>query len=531
MRFVFFVIGAALGIFGAYWLADQTMAELVVRCENLILYGLGVAFLISLTFFPMMLIREAVFEESPIGWLLSVLVPILYYGVVSIALMWVISLVPFISQGMCVDCRIPADVKAQIDEDETDRDTVNSQLKDIRKFNSELRKELSDMSDTTQRALAEFNNKKDCLLKGEIQEIRALYLQSGFAYDDLDAIDAINDATRTTCEQTAQDANMLLDDMQKVVDGLADGDEKKNWSDKIRDRRESVKLLAEKCKPEIMMKSLATVANGDDLIIDVQLFSEVDGKDVPKEQMAGVLQVIAADTKVEDVQITESSKDDKACLLLVMDSSGSIPKESMPNIVSAVDKLNETRKRGDLYGIVTFGGPDEIVNHGLQQDVINTQVLNRNGGYTAIWDAMNVGLDEMAANCDQSIAKRYLVLMTDGVDNSSKFMQGSEKIEIATALHERAVSMSTNVCVVGVSADVADEAVNLQKLVNNCGYQQIDDFDSLADQFRQIMGYERAYYRITVPRTALPADLQSVTVRIVGSRVKIDIDVAGVLQK
>jgi hypothetical protein len=532
MRFVLFLIGAVLGVYGSYWLANQTLSSLMAQCDNLIYFGIIAATVLSFLFFPIMLFREVVFEDSPPGWFWSLVIPVLYYSVVSIVLMWVISLVPFFAKQVCVNCSVPTAVRTKLDANETDRTVVESELKTIRDFNADQRTMLEVAANDATQTIAQLNTQKQCVLDGEVQEIRALYLLVGFTYDDLKALDPVDDASRASCEQTAQEANAMLDEMQKAVEGLKDEAQQKEWNDKLRDRRENVRLQLEKCKPETLMKQLSVTANADNLIIDVQLLAN-DGTDEPVEQMAGALQVIVDGERVDDVQVIENSKDDKACMLLVMDSSASIPAEEMPNIVSAVKLLNEVvRKRGDLYGIVTFGGSDEIKNYGLQQDDIKTEVLNRNGGYTAIWDAMNVGLQEISANCASSIAKRYVVLMTDGTDNdpNSKFMKGSEKIDIVTALHEQAVKAGTSVCVVAVSADTDSERVNLEKLVNNCSFDKIEDFSSLADKFRQIMGYERAYYRIVIPRAGLPKDLEAVRVRIANSNTSLNIPVARVLK-
>jgi Mg-chelatase subunit ChlD len=248
-----------------------------------------------------------------------------------------------------------------------------------------------------------------------------------------------------------------------------------------------------------------------------------DSNDTPVEGISGLLRVVADNKNVEGISVTENRADDKACLMLVIDSSGSIPAEDLPNIVSAVQALNDVRKRGDLYGIVTFGGADEIQNYGLQQDIIDTGVINRNGGSTAIWDAMQVGLGEMVQNCDTNITKRYLVLVTDGKDNSSKFGKGEEKSAIVASLHSQAVLDQTSVCVIGVSKDVEEESANLEQLVNDCDYSYIDNFKNLAEQFKQIMGYERAYYRIVIPQSALPNNADDVRVRITDTNVKIKV--------
>jgi hypothetical protein len=522
LRYILFVVGAICGVFAAYWLGNQTLAELMARCDGLIYYGIGFALIASILIFPILLVRESFgFEESGPGWLISFSASIIYYSVVSVVAMWVLSFVPFVSSVTCVNCEIPASVTARIDANETNRTVVASELERIRDFNTKQRANLDNASDDLTKNIAEYNSQKECVLNGETQEIRALYLMAGFTLDDLNAIDPVDDVARADCTKTEALVNELLDDMQKVVDELP-VDQQKDWEDKIADRRARVELLAKKCEQEMQMKQLSAYINEDNRIIDVQV-QYTDSNDTPVEGISGLLRVVADNKNVEGISVTENRADDKACLMLVIDSSGSIPAEDLPNIVSAVQALNDVRKRGDLYGIVTFGGADEIQNYGLQQDIIDTGVINRNGGSTAIWDAMQVGLGEMVQNCDTNITKRYLVLVTDGKDNSSKFGKGEEKSAIVASLHSQAVLDQTSVCVIGVSKDVEEESANLEQLVNDCDYSYIDNFKNLAEQFKQIMGYERAYYRIVIPQSALPNNADDVRVRITDTNVKIKV--------
>lgn len=522
LRYILFMIGAVCGVLGAYWLGTQTLAELMARCDGLIYYGIMITLFISIFIFPIMLIREkGGFEDSGPGWLMSFSASLIYYSVVSIVVMWALSNVPFVSSVTCVNCEIPASVTARIDENETNRTVVESELERIQEFNSDQRAMLAKAGDDLTGNIAQYNSQKECVLNGEKQEIRALYLLAGFTLDDLNAIDPVDDTARVNCSETASRVNELLDNMQKVVDTLPDS-EQKDWEDKITDRRARVELLAQKCVPEMQIKQLAARSNADDRVIDVQV-QYTDENETPVEGISSLLRVVVNNKNVDDISITENRADDKACLMLVIDSSGSIPADDIPNIVNAVQALNDVRKRGDLYGIVTFGGADEIQNYGLQQDIIDTGVINRNGGSTAIWDAMQVGLGEMAQNCDSSITKRYLVLVTDGKDNSSKYGKGEEKATIVASLRNQAQLSQTSVCVIGVSKDVAEESPNLEQLVNDCDYSYIDNFKNLAEQFKQIMGYERAYYRIVVSQSSLPKNIDDFRVRITDTNVTLKV--------
>jgi Mg-chelatase subunit ChlD len=333
----------------------------------------------------------------------------------------------------------------------------------------------------------------------------------------------VDDSSRKTCTQKFDNINTLLNEAAMLAEKLGNED----LLSQIDERRERAQELSKKCQPEVSMKVLATRVNDTQVTIDVQVFTGSGSTKAYKPNMAGSLQVWNDATLVEanDVQITEKSADDKVCLIFLADSSGSIKTNQLDDIRAAVDTLNDVRKRGDYFGIVTFGGRNEIKNGGLQSDILDRSVINNSGGNTAIWDATVVALDEMKANCGDT-TERYVLLMTDGKDNHSVYMDQSTPAEKANSLHDRAVAESVQLCVVGVSEDVKqqgnDEA--LKKLSTECGYRYVDEFSGLAAEFQGLFGYDREYYRISVNASAVDG-ARELTLRILGTDSKLPVSI------
>jgi len=343
---------------------------------------------------------------------------------------------------------------------------------------------------------------------------RAMYMQTNDDVDALVALNAYDDTSRASCAQVVADTNAILDRVEQQASRVNDAD----LLQQVRERRERVREIAKKCQPEVLVNIVEVKSVQDQVIVDLQLYSG-DNNDQMLTGMSGVLQVWNG-SKQLPVQVTERDKDDKVCVILVADSSGSIKDAELDDVRKSVDALNEIRKRGDYFGLITFGGKDEIANDGLRNDAINRSLINNDGGYTAIWDATRVGIEEMQSNCPPAIDKRYVLLMTDGQDNQSEFMADESEENRARALNTQAQDAAIDLCVIGVSEDITASGTDkaLSELATDCGYRYVDAFSGLANEFQSLFGNEQEYYRITVAKRDVGSS-KNLSLRLIGTEV------------
>lgn len=512
-RYIVFLFALISGGVLAYWLGETYLINITAQCPGLVVTALVATVILLLVVLVPVLFREGMgLEESLIGYIKILMVTVVLASILPLVVASVFSNVPAVRSLFCVDCATPDRISALLDEGKVDeaeamaRTFVNDETARIAKLPSE-----------TPAVLVEFS--KGCLADGELQLARAIYTQSGASVEEFKALQVVDDASRESCEQKFSDVNILLDEAEALATKLNN----KDLLSQIMERRERAQELSKKCQPEVFMKVLTTRSNDTQLTIDVQVFTGSGAKKAYKPGMAESLQVWNDATQIEgaDVSVDEKGADDKVCLIFLADSSGSIRSNQLDDIRAAVDVLNDVRKRGDYFGIVTFGGRNEIQNVGLRNDALDRSVINNNGGNTAIWDATEVALNEMQANCDDSITERYIMLMTDGKDNHSRYMREQSPVERATSLRDRAVTDKVDICVIGVSEDVRedDNDAALKGLSTECGYRYVDEFSGLAAEFQEIFGYDREYYRITLNRDAING-AREVMLRVLGTDVK-----------
>jgi hypothetical protein len=126
------------------------------------------------------------------------------------------------------------------------------------------------------------------------------------------------------------------------------------------------------------------------------------------------------------------------------------------------------------------------------------------GELTALWDGILEGLD-VAKSCTSDT--RYLVVLTDGIDNDSQHLQGDAATKARTIANQ-AAEQGVDICVVGVDDDVDAESLSL--VAAGCGYSHVDEFDEIATQFQNLFGYVRDFYRISFSPDFIPAGSQVV---------------------
>ncbi len=256
-------------------------------------------------------------------------------------------------------------------------------------------------------------------------------------------------------------------------------------------------------KIEVLRKQVGV----EDALLDVRVLEN-------NEYQAN-LQLSDFSLKVNGVPIAFNLEQRKAdasvCMMAVVDNSGSIS-PGLQSIRNAINKLNEFRKPGDEFGLITFGPRADVkVQQSPASEPLDPNKVNGSGRLTALWDGINLGLDTVKS-CQTET--RYLLVLTDGIDNDSSYMSGSFPVEIADSLAGKAAEQNTDICVVGVSENV--DATALGEVAHGCSYFHADDFEGVVAQFQSILGYVTDFYRITFPLGELTAQ-QSVTLQVPGS--------------
>jgi hypothetical protein len=189
--------------------------------------------------------------------------------------------------------------------------------------------------------------------------------------------------------------------------------------------------------------------------------------------------------------------DDPVCIIVVADNSGSIY-NGRYDIREAIQKLNDLRKPGDELGLVLFSARDEVhIIKDPSSDPLNPSVVNGAGQLTALWDGVLEGL-VAAQSC--STDNRYLVVLTDGQDNDSRRLEGDNPTK-AREIARQATNQGVDICTVGIT-DKSD-ATSLSLVSTGCSFYYAVDFESVANQFVEIFGYVRDFYRLILSPSAV----------------------------
>jgi hypothetical protein len=507
LRYSLFVIGVVVGGYLAMMIGNQALTNILALCTDLLNASFLPVVLIVLVVLFAMIREQFGLEDSFIGALRAFALGVGMTAIIPIAVTIGASNIPAARAIFCADCSTPDTISQLIEQGRVDEAYARATT-----FIESENARLAALPEGTPAQALEFA--RGCIAKGEQLMARAMYLQTNDDVDALVALNAYDDNSRATCEQIAADINTMLDRVEEQALRVNDAD----LLQQVRERRERVREIAKKCQPEVLVNIVEVKSVQDQVVVDLQLYSG-DDNDQMLTDMSGVLQVWNGSEQLP-AQVTERDKDDKVCVILVADSSGSIKDAELEDVRKSVDALNEIRKRGDYFGLVTFGGKDEIANDGLRNDAINRTLINNDGGYTAIWDATLVGIEEMQSNCPPAIDKRYVLLMTDGQDNQSEFMTGESEESRARALHTQAKDAEIDLCVIGVSEDITASGTDkaLSELATDCGYRYVDAFSELADEFQSLFGNEQEYYRITLAKRDVGSS-KNLSLRLIGTEV------------
>ncbi len=217
--------------------------------------------------------------------------------------------------------------------------------------------------------------------------------------------------------------------------------------------------------------------------------------------------------------LEERTADDPVCLIAVVDTSYSIPESGFQSIRDAVSVLNGKRKPSDQLGLVLFANKNniQVVRLPSTSDLPLAPITGA-GDMTALWDGVMRGF-EVADSCAYN-TQRYLIVLTDGTDNDSLFMQGNDPQTRGRGIAEEAAKRNINVCTVGVQGKLDVDALSVANY--GCDYYSAENFDTLASVFEQIFGYVRDFYRLTFDGTAIGPDNTLILNAYGSSDVKVD---------
>jgi hypothetical protein len=253
-----------------------------------------------------------------------------------------------------------------------------------------------------------------------------------------------------------------------------------------------------------------------------------------------LLKILTKSNVPISAQITEVKASEQMCMMLVVDNSQSLNDkphtDGVKNVQNAIVELNNARKQGDYFGMVVFGSNTVSLTTPLNVHNLDETKVNGTGSITAIWQAMNVGLDELA-NCQ--VEKRNLILVTDGLDTSgyvntvvapdaskgddlkTALTKKYNKIvsDIRTKASENAVDIY--VVTVGDGGTIVDETNAFKQITDTYGYKDVS-FDGLAAQFHQLFGSKDDHYLITFKKDAM-GDTQIVKVRHNTANAEVDV--------
>jgi len=153
---------------------------------------------------------------------------------------------------------------------------------------------------------------------------------------------------------------------------------------------------------------------------DVRLLvSAVDGQDRPVSELTPRDFFITEDGRPQNAGVVPAAQSAPVALALALDTSGSMGGRPLADAKAAIGLLVRALGPDDSAAIVTFNTASRIAQ-GLTSDKAALLAATDSaaaGGNTAIFDAVAQSINLLAAIPPSS--RRAIVLLTDGVDNSS----------------------------------------------------------------------------------------------------------------
>jgi len=432
------------------------------------------------------------------------------------------------SSSYCPDCRAPAEVR---------------ELREQGMLAAAEERALKFLKDELRRNEGGYDLVTDerCIADGK-EELANVYLDKGDKKSaELDELKFNNDTDYQVCSDTVADARTYLADASRYalqaaethnkIDGLrhsSPGGVVSDFEQMIIKSGQNLDLKSKLCIPPVKDARITfepddQQVKGDMASVHIKMFT--DGKKTTGA--ANLLEIRQMDNTVVPVDVKEIIASTPLCMLFLADNSGSLI-DSTQNpagiepVREAVRTLNAVRKEGDYVGMVTFGSQVDVSTaQPLGFDPLNTDLINGRSGNTAIWDAFDYGLKRMTDEC--KVDKRYLILMTDGLDTASEYLKnveyqaadGDTEIEkklkqleaTVTQMRERAMAANIDVFIIAVGSGGKDpdQKAAFMKLASEQRYYEVG-FVGLAQQLKDIFGYQEDHYFVEFDAKYLGTD-------------------------
>jgi hypothetical protein len=320
---------------------------------------------------------------------------------------------------------------------------------------------------------------------------------------DLTVLPVENTGDRSTCNEMA----LKLNELKELTQPGQGGEASRMAYEQLLRRKdlacaEPTATPSPTLTPTLMIEhSLAFIRVdklAQDFIVDFRVLREESIADDYERQD---FRVVSDEKEIELSSFSKRSSDDPICLMAVVDNSGSIY-DGLPQIRDAIEMLNDQRKESDLLGLIAFGEDlDEENIQNLSKDPLDPSIIDGRGRLSAVYRAVDTALDKMA-ECPHE--GKYVILLSDG-DNNVTYKGsdgGQNNWDVTSAqvsLTKKAKNAGIGLCPVSVESDHTIP-IFLNGIATGCDYYPATEYEGIANQFAQIFGYVRNFYRISFPR-------------------------------
>jgi hypothetical protein len=527
MRIKVFVLLMLLvvGYFFQQWVASGALFA-NIACVNVVSFAVWASAIFGIIFG-----LGYTFKNSSVGGgIIGFLIGTITTTVISITLLSTIGSSQMVVSTLCNNCTDISKFDDRLNrfEGEDDRD---KQREGFRKLEASV-EDFIDVEKVREAQIPddvpENLRTKVCVADGELFQARVLLSKlTNVAIPELRTQKPKDAESAQICVDKVAEATLMLDRAETYVTEH-NGDQQ--LVQLIKTHRETLSEVAAKCAlPDD--KSIVVLdkrVNDPNFEVEGKVF---DGTGTYIPDVESMIEVWA-DGKQLEATVTAVNGGEPLCLAVVADNSGSIvDKQVNPDgpknleyISQALTTLNELRKSDDYYSLITFGGPDEIIQvRNLDKSGVPTNKVDATGGNTAIWDGVKVGIEQLS---ECRYPKRMLLLLTDGEDNSSVFMKTSPKTPPTVIVKElnklaRDEGIFLNVLAIGPAVKNPD----LKSFDTTSGaFVSLNDFAGLSKKISDVVGAQQNFYRISVPMAQLDG-VKLLKLRITGGSSEVTVEI------
>ena len=174
--------------------------------------------------------------------------------------------------------------------------------------------------------------------------------------------------------------------------------------------------------------------------------SAVDAQGKPVKGLQATDLIVSESSRAQRIGVTLANTVAPVALALVLDTSGSMAGKPFSDAKAAMNSLAQSLGPTDQAAIITFNTSVSIPQQLTANKAALASAIDRAvaGGDTAIFDALNAATDVIAGV--PSTSRRAIVLLTDGIDNSSR-----TPLAAATA---KVTALGAPVYVIGLGTDL-----------------------------------------------------------------------------